>query len=197
MEHVHRLGRAIPTPYDQGSEMALLSPVITPYVLLHVWLHCYRVLLEIPCIAVWRYQVPSAVPVRNTSETQVCAPEFQRSSSVMEKSWAAVAPPTALIAPGAPRSEHDPERAVLAADTITMHRLTGTFTDPSHEQTFAALLFRLAFPIHVLSLTLSFVAVSVGDMHVAWSSPISPTVSQWGAWVTASLTLVLSLVRPA
>ena len=116
----------------------------------------------------------------------------------MDLSWAAVAPPsTALIAPGAPRSEHDPERAVLAADTITMHRLTGTFTDPSHEQTFAALLFRLAFPIHVLSLTLSFVAVSVGDMHVAWSSPISPTVSQWGAWVTASLTLVLSLVRPA
>ena len=119
-------------------------------------------------------------------------------AAVMDLSWAAVAPPsTALIAPGAPRSEHDPERAVLAADTITMHRLTGTFTDPSHEQTFAALLFRLAFPIHVLSLTLSFVAVSVGDMHVAWSSPISPTVSQWGAWVTASLTLVLSLVRPA
>ena len=26
----------------------LLSPVITPCVLLHVWLHCYRVLLEIP-----------------------------------------------------------------------------------------------------------------------------------------------------
>ena len=104
---------------------------------------------------------------------------------------------TALLPPGGLRSEHDPERAVLAADTITMHRLTGTFTDPSHEQTFAALLFRLAFPIHVLSLTLSFVAVSVGDARVAWSSPISPTVSQWGAWVTASLTLVLSLVRPA
>eukprot|EP00964_Phaeocystis_antarctica_P056452 scaffold33291_cov74-Phaeocystis_antarctica.AAC.1 len=46
----------------------------------------------------------------------------------MEKSWAAVAPSTALLAPGAPRSEHDPERAV-AADTITMHRLAGTFTD--------------------------------------------------------------------
>ena len=134
---------------------------------------------------------------RNISETQVCAPAFQRSSSVMEKSWAAVAPPTALLAPGAPRSEHDPERAVLAADTITMHRLTGTFTDPSHEQAFAAQLFGLAFPIHALVMTLSFLAVSVGDMHVAWSSPISPTVSQWGAWVTASLTLVLSLVRPA
>ena len=109
-----------------------------------------------------------------------------------------VAPPsTAMLAPGAPRSEHDPERAVLAADTITMHRLTGTFTDPSHEQAFAAQLFGLAFPIHALVMTLSFLAVSVGDMHVAWSSPISPTVSQWGAWVTASLTLVLSLVRPA
>ena len=40
-----------------------------------------------------------------------------------------VAPPsTAMLAPGAPRSEHHPERAVLA-DTIAMHRLTGTFTD--------------------------------------------------------------------
>ena len=46
----------------------------------------------------------------------------------MEKSWAAVAPTTALLARGAPRSEHDQERAV-AADTITMHRLAGTFTD--------------------------------------------------------------------
>ena len=93
--------------------------------------------------------------------------------------------PTALLPPGGPRSEHDPERAV-AADTITMHPvtmhpLTGTFTDAYHEQAFAAQLFRLAFPVHALILTLACL----------WTCLSSPTASQWAAWLTALLTLVL------
>jgi hypothetical protein len=33
-----------------------------------------------------------------------------------------------------------------------MHRVTGTFADPSHESTFAAQLFRMAYPAHVVLL---------------------------------------------
>eukprot|EP00964_Phaeocystis_antarctica_P073550 scaffold45139_cov21-Phaeocystis_antarctica.AAC.1 len=35
-----------------------------------------------------------------------------------------------------------------------MHPVTGTFADPSHESGFAAQLFRLAYPLHVLLLAL-------------------------------------------
>ena len=92
---------------------------------------------------------------------------------------------TALLPPGGLRSEHDPERAV-AADDITMHPvtmrpLTGTFTDAYHEKAFAAQLFRLAFPVHALILTLACL----------WTCLSSPTASQWAAWLTALLTLVL------
>ena len=109
--------------------------------------------------------------------------------------------PTALLPPGGPRSEHDPERAV-AADTITMHPVTmhplsGTFTDAYHEQAFAAQLFRLAFAVHALILTALILMLSLPldtqpwRLHVFWSLPGSPTASQWAAWLTALLTLVL------
>ena len=94
--------------------------------------------------------------------------------------------PTALLPPGGPRSEHDPERAVAADDItmhpVTMHPLSGTFKDAYHEQAFAAQLFRLAFPVHALILTLSL-------STCAFWSPGSPTA--WAAWLTALLTLVL------
>ena len=45
-----------------------------------------------------------------------------------------------------------------AAASITMHRVTGTFADRSHELAFAAQLFRLAFPYHVFLLALILTA---------------------------------------
>ena len=98
--------------------------------------------------------------------------------------------PTALLPPGGPRSEHDPERAV-AADTITMHPVTmhplsGTFTDAYHEKAFAAQLFRLAFAVHTLILTLSLLLRWTMPGSLFWSSPGSPTVSWWAAWLTGS-----------
>jgi hypothetical protein len=102
--------------------------------------------------------------------------------------------PAALLAPGEPRSEHDPERA-MAADDVTMHRLTGSFTDPYHEQAFAAQFFRQAFSIHAMIFAVCLLGISVADAFLAWSSPSSPTVSQWAAWLTTSLLLVLGLVR--
>ena len=38
-------------------------------------------------------------------------------------------------------------------ETAPMHWVTGTFADPSHESAFAAQLFRMAYPAHVLLLT--------------------------------------------
>ena len=35
-----------------------------------------------------------------------------------------------------------------AAAAANMHRVTGTFADPSHESAFAAQLFRMAYPTH-------------------------------------------------
>ena len=55
----------------------------------------------------------------------------------------------ALLAHDVPRSEHD--TFIKAAETgITMHPFTGAFADPSHENAFAAQLFRGALPFHVL-----------------------------------------------
>ena len=55
----------------------------------------------------------------------------------------------ALLAHDIPRSEHD--TFLKAAETgITMHPFTGAFADPSHENAFAAQLFRGALPFHVL-----------------------------------------------
>ena len=66
-----------------------------------------------------------------------------------------------LLAADAQRSDDpDLEAPVPAAaaspspiETATyMQRVTGTFADPSHESAFAAQLFRMAYPVHVLLL---------------------------------------------
>ena len=37
---------------------------------------------------------------------------------------------------------------------MAMHAVTGAFADPTHESAFAAQLFRLAFPVHVVLMAL-------------------------------------------
>ena len=60
------------------------------------------------------------------------------------------APAPAPAASPGPNLETDPN----------MHRVTGTFADPSHESTFAAQLFRMAYPAHAVLLA----------VVLAWSS---------------------------
>ena len=59
----------------------------------------------------------------------------------------------------APRSEHDPDLEAATAN-LAIHPVTGTFADPALESAFAAQLFRLAFPLHVLLLALCLAMVS-------------------------------------
>ena len=61
-----------------------------------------------------------------------------------------------------------------AAAAINMHRVTGTFADPTHESAFAAQLFRMAYPTHVLLMALVFAnftwnALMEPDMRAYWA----------------------------
>ena len=67
----------------------------------------------------------------------------------------------ALLAGGAPRSEHDPDLVAAAAVTVAMHPVTGAFVNPTHESAFAAQLYRLAFPCHLLLLALPLAVLVV------------------------------------
>ena len=76
----------------------------------------------------------------------------------------------ALLARDAPRSDRDP-----AAPNVEMHPITGAFADPSHESVFAAQLFRLAYPGHVLLMVLTLgvtvlivLVASTPDLKVTW-----------------------------
>ena len=51
-----------------------------------------------------------------------------------------------------------------------MHRVTGTFADPSYESAFAAQLFRMAYPAHVVLLALVLI-------DYCWSTLVQP--DQW------------------
>ena len=68
---------------------------------------------------------------------------------------------TVILARDAPRSEHDPDLPAAAAN-LAMRPFRGTFTDASHESAFAAQLFRLAFPAHVLLMALTL-AVAIWE----------------------------------
>ena len=50
---------------------------------------------------------------------------------------------------------------------MSMHAVTGAFADPTHESAFAAQLFRLAFPLHVLLLALCLAIVTFMAFDVA------------------------------
>ena len=72
-------------------------------------------------------------------------------------------------------SEHDPDLEAAAAH-FAMHPFTGAFADPSHEASFAAQLFRSAFPAHVLLMAfilsggiIWLVFVCSPDLRVFWA----------------------------
>ena len=66
------------------------------------------------------------------------------------------------------------ETVAQPAAAANMHRVTGTFADPSHESTFSAGLFRMACPTHVLlmALVLPYTASAVRS----WSLTCEPRV---------------------
>eukprot|EP00964_Phaeocystis_antarctica_P077774 scaffold48318_cov65-Phaeocystis_antarctica.AAC.4 len=114
-----------------------------------------------------------------------------------------------------------------AAAAANMHRVTGTFADPSHESAFAAQLFRMAYPTHVLLMALvfaeftwkalmepdmrSFYAVLILGVAVGLAFRVllhrkhDPVRSQWmGSWAWTVLTtlsvavgMVSFMVAPA
>ena len=61
------------------------------------------------------------------------------------------------------------EVAVQPLAPANMHRVTGTFADPSHESAFAAQLFHMAYPAHVLLMALIL-------SHFTWSALVEPEV---------------------
>ena len=105
------------------------------------------------------------------------------------------------------------ETAAQPAAAANMHRVTGTFADPSHEATFAAQLFRMAYPTHVFLMALvltystwsvlmephmrAYLAVSgcalgfglIGRMLLHRTGRHDPMRSQWmGSWAWIVLT---------
>ena len=102
-----------------------------------------------------------------------------------------------LLAVDAPRSD-DPdleaaptspnpnlETAAQPAAAANMHRVTGTFADPSHEATFAAQLFRMAYPTHVLLMALVLT-------YFTWSALVEPDRRAY--WVVNGWALGLGLL---
>ena len=67
----------------------------------------------------------------------------------------------------------------------SMQRVTGTFADPSHEAAFAAQLFRMAYPAHVLLLA-AILAVC------CWSALVQPDSRRY--FVALALVCALALV---
>jgi hypothetical protein len=105
------------------------------------------------------------------------------------------------------------ETAAQPAAAASMHRVTGRFADPSHEATFAAQLFRMAYPTHVFLMALvltystwsalmephmrAYLAVSgcalgfglIGRMLLHRIGRHDPMRSQWmGSWAWIVLT---------
>jgi hypothetical protein len=60
---------------------------------------------------------------------------------------------------GAPHNEHDPFLSDAEAG-VAMHRFTGAFVDPAHEEAFAANFFRISLPFHMI-LILLFIAIVI------------------------------------
>ena len=89
----------------------------------------------------------------------------------------------------APRRENDPDIEAAAARIVATHPITRAFADPSHESAFAAHLFRLAFPVHVLLMALSL-AASI------WIERRAPPDSGT-YWGTVQLCLAMSLAGRA
>ena len=76
-----------------------------------------------------------------------------------------------------------------AATTIAMHRVTGSFTDRSHESAFAAQLFRVGFPCHLLLISI-ILGPSIYIVLVAtWHAPLAQY-----AWSAIALGSALGLV---
>ena len=81
-----------------------------------------------------------------------------------------------------PTDDPDLEAPAAAAN---MHRVTGTFADPSHESAFAAQLFRMAYPTHVLLMALVLT-------HFTWSVLVEPDMRAF--WVVSVSAVGLGLL---
>ena len=93
------------------------------------------------------------------------------------------APAAAAAAPTSPNPNL--ETAAQPAAAANMHRVTGTFADPSHEATFAAQLFRMAYPTHVLLMALVLT-------YFTWSALVEPDRRAY--WVVNGWALGLGLL---
>ena len=106
------------------------------------------------------------------------------------------------------------EAAVQPSAAANIHRVTGTFADPSHESAFAAQLFRMAYPTHVFLMALMLTyftwnALVQPEMRTLWAGLVlcfaipglvcrvllhrtgrhDPVRSQWlGSWAWTALT---------
>ena len=70
-----------------------------------------------------------------------------------------------------------------SAAAANMHRVTGTFADPSHESAFAAQLFHMAYPAHVLLMALIL-------SHFTWNALVQPEMrAHWAGFVLCGLFL--------
>ena len=91
-----------------------------------------------------------------------------------------------LLAANALRSD-DPAAAAASPnanlEAANMYRITGTFADPTHETAFAAQLFRMAYPSHVLLMALVLAVFT-------WNAVVEPDMRSYWAG------LVLCVVAP-
>ena len=78
-------------------------------------------------------------------------------------------------------SEATAASEAAAATTIAMHRVTGSFTDRSHESAFAAQLFRKGFPCHLLLVSIilipSIYIALVAQYARAWAQYSHSTIA--------------------
>ena len=89
-------------------------------------------------------------------------------------------------AAASPNPNLENQRAAQPAATVAnMHRATGTFADPSHESAFAAQLFRMAYPTHVLLMALVLT-------YWTWKALVEPDMR--GFWVVCGWALGLGLL---
>ena len=68
----------------------------------------------------------------------------------------------------------NPNLEAAVQPSANMHRVTGTFADPSHESAFAAQLFHMAYPTHVLLMALVL-------SYFTWNALVEPEVRAFWA----------------
>ena len=91
-----------------------------------------------------------------------------------------------LLAADTLRSDGPDLEAPAQPAAANMHRITGAFTDPTHESAFTAQLFRMAYPTHILLMALVLAVLT-------WNALVQPYMYMRTYWAVLVVCVAVGL----